>query len=90
MASLSHSVVFHVGSKDLLMTSEPRIDHPNADPTLWEDGSLPLCNLEEHKDGDKDGRKWFVQELQVGEHFIPVVCGTINVECILQQPFKMG
>ncbi|CAN9104049.1 unnamed protein product [Alternaria alternata] len=62
MASLSHSVVFHVGSKDLLMTSEPRIDHPNADPTLWEDGSLPLCNLEEHKDGDKDGRKWFVQE----------------------------
>jgi acyl-CoA thioesterase II len=62
MASLSHSVIFHVGIKDLIMTAEPRIDHPDADPTLWEDGSLPLCNLEGHIGGDKDGRKWFVQE----------------------------
>lgn len=62
MASLSHSVIFHVGIKDLIMPSEPRIDHPNADATLWEDGPLPLCNLEGHKGGDKDGRKWFVQE----------------------------
>ncbi|KAI4709488.1 hypothetical protein J4E89_005504 [Alternaria sp. Ai002NY15] len=62
MASLSHSVIFHVGIKDLIMPNEPRIDHPNADRTLWEDGPLPLCNLEGHKGGDKDGRKWFVQE----------------------------
>lgn len=62
MASLAHSVVFHVGVKDLIMTAEPRIDHPDADPTLWEDGSLPLCNLEGHEKGDKDGRKWFLQE----------------------------
>ncbi|KAH5326874.1 hypothetical protein HBI12_074380 [Parastagonospora nodorum] len=62
MASLSHSVIFHVGIKDLVMPAEPRISHPDADPTLWEDGSLPLCNLEGHHEGDIDGRKWFVQE----------------------------
>jgi hypothetical protein len=62
MASLSHSVVFHVGIKDLIMPAEPRINHQNADPTLWEDGSLPLCNLEGYDKGDKDGRKWYVQE----------------------------
>lgn len=62
MASLSHSVVFHVGIKDLVMTAEPRINHPNADPTLWEDGLLPLSNLGENSGSDKDGRKWFVQE----------------------------
>jgi acyl-CoA thioesterase len=62
MASLSHSVVFHVGIEDLIMPAEPRINHLNADPTLWEDGSLPLCNLEGHDKGDRDGRKWFVQE----------------------------
>jgi len=62
MASLSHSVVFHVGIKDLIMPAEPRINHPNADPTLWEDGSLPLCNIAGHDQGDRDGRKWFVQE----------------------------
>ena len=62
MASLSHTVIFHVGIKDLTMPPEPRINHPDADPTLWEDGSLPLCNLEAHEKGDKDGRKWFVQE----------------------------
>lgn len=65
MASLSHSVVFHVGIKDLIMTAEPRINHPNADPTLWEEGSLPLCNLDGFGKGDKDGRKWFVQEAHV-------------------------
>ncbi|KAF2129385.1 acyl-CoA thioesteras-like protein [Dothidotthia symphoricarpi CBS 119687] len=63
MASLSHTVIFHVGVKDLIMAAEPRIDHPNADPTLWEDGSLPMCNLEGHEKGDKDGRQWFVQEM---------------------------
>lgn len=62
MGSLCHSVVFHVGIKDLIMQPEPRIDHPNADPTLWEDGSLPLCNIDGYGQGDKDGRKWFVQE----------------------------
>jgi acyl-CoA thioesterase len=62
MASLSHSVVFHVGIKDLIMPAEPRIDHQNADPTLWEDGPLPLCNLEGYDKGDKDGRKWYMQE----------------------------
>jgi len=62
MASLSHSVIFHVGIKDLIMTAEPRIDHPNADPTLWDDGALPLCNLEGYDKGDRDGRKWYVQE----------------------------
>jgi len=62
MASLSHSVIFHVGIKDLVMPAEPRINHPQADPTLWEDGLLPLCNLEGHYEGDEDGRKWFVQE----------------------------
>jgi acyl-CoA thioesterase II len=64
MASLSHSVVFHVSIKDLVMQAEPRINHPNADPTLWENGSLPLCNLEGYDGGDRDGRKWFVQEAQ--------------------------
>ncbi|KAH7088845.1 thioesterase-like superfamily-domain-containing protein [Paraphoma chrysanthemicola] len=62
MASLSHSVIFHVGIRDLVMTAEPRINHPDADPTLWEGGALPLCNLEGYEKGDKDGRKWFVQE----------------------------
>lgn len=66
MASLSHSVIFHVGIKDLIMTSEPRINHQNADPTLWEEGSLPLCNSGgddvEKGEKDADGRKWFVQE----------------------------
>jgi acyl-CoA thioesterase len=62
MASLAHTVIFHVGIQDLIMPAEPRIDHPNADPTLWEDGSLPLCNLEGYEKGDKDGRKWFMQE----------------------------
>lgn len=65
MASLSHSVIFHVGIKDLIMTAEPRIDHPNADPTLWDEGPLPLCNLDGFSKGDKDGRKWFVQEAHV-------------------------
>ncbi|KAF2829131.1 acyl-CoA thioesteras-like protein [Ophiobolus disseminans] len=65
MASLSHSVIFHVGIKDLIMPAEPRIDHPNADPTLWEDEALPLCNLEGYDKGDRDGRKWYVQEAHV-------------------------
>jgi hypothetical protein len=65
MASLSHSVIFHVGIKDLIMSAEPRIDHPNADPTLWEDGALPLCNLNGYEKGDKDGRKWYVQEAHI-------------------------
>jgi hypothetical protein len=64
MASLSHSVIFHVGVKDLVMPPEPRINHPNADKTLWEDEALSLCQLDgyEEKDRDVDGRKWFVQE----------------------------
>lgn len=62
MASLSHTVIFHVGIRNLIMPPEPRIDHPGADPTFWEDGSLPLCNLEGYGKGDKDGRKWFMQE----------------------------
>jgi acyl-CoA thioesterase len=62
MASLSHSVIFHVGIKDLIMPAEPRINHPNAEPTFWENASLPLCNLEGYGGGDADGRKWFVQE----------------------------
>lgn len=62
MASISHTVIFHVGIKDLIMPPEPRIDHPNADPTLFGEGSLPLCNVEGHAKGDGDGRKWFVQE----------------------------
>ncbi|CAO2654977.1 Nn.00g117100.m01.CDS01 [Neocucurbitaria sp. VM-36] len=65
IASLSHSVIFHVGINDLIMTAEPRIDHPDADPTLWDDGALPLCNLEGYGEGDGDGRKWFVQEAWV-------------------------
>lgn len=62
MASLSHTAIFHVGIRDLVMPPEPRINHPNADPTLFEEGSLPLCNVEGDLKGDKDGRKWFVQE----------------------------
>lgn len=64
MASLSHSVIFHVGIKDLITPPEPRIDHQNADRTLWEDKKLSLCSLDgyEEKDRDTDGRKWFVQE----------------------------
>jgi hypothetical protein len=62
MASLSHTVIFHVGIKDLILPPEPRINHPNADATLSEDGALSVCNLEGHANGDKDGRKWFVQE----------------------------
>lgn len=64
MASLSHSVIFHVGVKDLIMPPEPRIDHPNADRTLWGGEKLSLCSLDgyEEKDRDADGRKWFVQE----------------------------
>ncbi|OAL54522.1 Thioesterase/thiol ester dehydrase-isomerase [Pyrenochaeta sp. DS3sAY3a] len=66
MASLSHSVVFHVGIADLVMPAEPRIAHPNADPTLWDGGSTPLCNISGFEGGDSDGRKWFVQEAWVG------------------------
>lgn len=44
------------------MSPEPRVDHPHAEPTLWEDGALPVCNLEGYGKGDQDGRKWFVQE----------------------------
>ncbi|EUC33803.1 hypothetical protein COCCADRAFT_36458 [Bipolaris zeicola 26-R-13] len=62
MASLSHSVIFHTGIRDLIMSPEPRVDHPHAEPTLWEDGALPVCNLEGYGKGDQDGRKWFVQE----------------------------
>jgi acyl-CoA thioesterase II len=62
MASLSHTVIFHVGIKDLLMPPEPRINHPDADPTAFEDGPMPLCNIDGYTGGDKDGRKWFVQE----------------------------
>lgn len=64
MASLSHSVIFHVGIKDLVLPPEPRIDHPNADRTSWENEKLSLCALDgyEEKDRDADGRKWFVQE----------------------------
>ena len=64
MASLSHSVIFHVGVKDLIMPPEPRINHSSADHTLWEDEKLSLCTLDgyEEKDRDADGRKWFVQE----------------------------
>ncbi|ORY19057.1 thioesterase-like superfamily-domain-containing protein [Clohesyomyces aquaticus] len=62
MASLSHTVIFHVGIKDLVLPPEPRINHPNADPTLFNDGSLSVCNLKDHSQSDKDGRKWFVQE----------------------------
>ncbi|KAF2793196.1 acyl-CoA thioesteras-like protein [Melanomma pulvis-pyrius CBS 109.77] len=62
MASLSHTVIFHVGIQDLVMPPEPRINHPDADPTLFEEGSLPLCNVNGDLNGDKDGRKWFVQE----------------------------
>jgi len=62
MASLSHTVIFHVGIKDLLMPPEPRINHADADPTAFEDGSMPLCNIDGYSGGDKDGRKWFVQE----------------------------
>ncbi|KAH8724942.1 acyl-CoA thioesterase-like protein [Phaeosphaeriaceae sp. PMI808] len=65
LASLSHTVIFHVGIESLVMPPEPRINHPNADPTLWEKGSLPLCSLEGYQKGDKDGRKWFVQEAHV-------------------------
>ncbi|KAF2682265.1 acyl-CoA thioesteras-like protein [Lentithecium fluviatile CBS 122367] len=62
MASLSHTVIFHVGIRDILMPPEPRINHPHADPTLFEDGSLPLCNVDSRSGGVQDGRKWFVQE----------------------------
>ncbi|UPX18633.1 uncharacterized protein EKO05_0008926 [Ascochyta rabiei] len=64
MASLSHSVIFHVDVTNLIMPPEPRIDHPNADRTLWEDEALSLCQLDEYEgnDRDSDGRKWFVQE----------------------------
>jgi hypothetical protein len=78
MASLSHTVIFHVGIRELVLPDEPRIRHPNADPTAWEEGPVPVCNLdhggedgeergkgngEEGKtDRDADGRKWFVQE----------------------------
>lgn len=63
MASLSHSVIFHVGVNDLIMPPEPRIDHANADRTLW-DEQLSVCALDEYEadDRDADGRKWFVQE----------------------------
>lgn len=65
MASLSHTVIFHVGIRDLIMPPEPRIHHPNTDPTLFDEGPLPLCNLEGDSKGDRDGRKWFVQESQM-------------------------
>ena len=62
MASLSHTVIFHVGARDLIMHPEPQISHPKAVPTLFEEGPLTLCNLEGSGVGDKEGRKWFVQE----------------------------
>jgi hypothetical protein len=65
MASLSHTVIFHVGIRDLILPPDPHIHHPNADPTLFDQGALPLCNLEPESKTDRDGREWFVQELWV-------------------------
>ncbi|PSN61805.1 acyl-CoA thioesteras-like protein [Corynespora cassiicola Philippines] len=65
MASLAHTVIFHVGIRDLLMMPEPRIRHPNTHPTNFDEGGIPICNLEGETTGDRDGRKWFVQEAWV-------------------------
>jgi hypothetical protein len=56
MASLSHTVIFHVGIEDLLLSDEPPEDDPRAFPTAKESGR-----------GEKGGeRKWYVQESWVG------------------------
>jgi hypothetical protein len=68
MASLSHTVVFHVGIADLVAAAEPRVGHPGADATLWGDEGVAVCNLdsgEGEKGRDADGRKWWVQEAWV-------------------------
>ncbi|KAF1993019.1 acyl-CoA thioesteras-like protein [Amniculicola lignicola CBS 123094] len=62
MASLSHTVILHVGIKDLIMTPEPQIRHPKAHPTKFDDASLSVCSLEGHAQGDEDGREWYMQE----------------------------
>jgi hypothetical protein len=46
--------------RDLVMPLEPRVHHPDANPMLFDDGSLPLCRPEGDLKGDKDGRKWSV------------------------------
>ena len=73
MASLAHSVVFHVGIEDLLAPPEPRVRWDGADATAWGDEAVALCSLAgmgEGRDGDgdgrdADGRKWWVQEAWV-------------------------
>jgi acyl-CoA thioesterase len=62
MASLSHTVIFHGSIKDLTMSPEPQMNHPDADPTLFENYSLSPCNLDFCSKDDGDRRKWFVQE----------------------------
>ena len=52
MASLSHTVIFHVGIEDLLLRDEPPDDDPRAFPTT-----------KESKRGELDTqRKWYMQE----------------------------
>lgn len=51
MASLSHTVIFHVGIEDLIMPDEPPGDDPRAFPTT-----------KESRRGGNGKRKWFMQE----------------------------
>lgn len=62
MASIAHTVIFHTGIKDLIMTPEPRIHSQHAHPTAFQDESLTLCDTNGDQTSDTDGRKWFVQE----------------------------
>ncbi|KAH9882040.1 hypothetical protein J1614_001211 [Plenodomus biglobosus] len=65
LASLSHTGIFHAGIRDIIMPAEPRVNHPNADPTLWEDEPTPICNMgdvDDKQGRDADWRRWFVQE----------------------------
>jgi hypothetical protein len=56
MASLSHTVIFHVDAEQLFLPNEPTDKPPNAAPTQMEG------NGSANPDPKAKERKWFVQE----------------------------
>lgn len=56
MASLSHTVIFHVGIEKLVMPNEPEGRSPESPPTEAPSGQ------DSSKVADESKRKWFLQE----------------------------
>lgn len=57
IATISHTVIFHVGIEQLLFSNEPADEPANAAPTEKVDGS------ENAPDAASKSRKWYLQEV---------------------------